>query len=102
MNSIPLPGNIVESSKEATGIVSPGKASIREIVSLVNHIESKSGIKFVRMEMGVPGLPPPSIGVEAEIEALKKGVSALYPDIAGLGILKREASRFIKLFLNVD
>lgn len=102
MNSIPLPGNIVESSKEATGVVSPGKASIREIVSLVNHIESKSGIKFVRMEMGVPGLPPPSVGVEAEIEALKNGVSALYPDITGLGILKRETSRFIKLFLNVD
>jgi aspartate/methionine/tyrosine aminotransferase len=54
------------------------------------------------MEMGVPGIPPPSIGVEAEIEALKKGVAALYPDIAGLDILKKEASRFIRLFLNVD
>jgi aspartate/methionine/tyrosine aminotransferase len=54
------------------------------------------------MEMGVPGLPAPSIGVEAEIEALHKGVASLYPDIGGLRILKNEASRFIKLFLNVD
>ncbi len=54
------------------------------------------------MEMGVPGLPSPSIGIEAEIEALKKGVAALYPDISGLDILKKETSRFIKLFLDVD
>ena len=60
-----------------------GSASIREIVQLVNQIEEKTGIKFIRMEMGVPGLPAPSIGVEAEIEALKSGVAAIYPDIAG-------------------
>ena len=52
--------------------------------------------------MGVPGLPAPSIGVEAEIDALHKGVASLYPDIGGLRILKNEASRFIKLFLNID
>jgi aspartate/methionine/tyrosine aminotransferase len=102
MNSIPISENVIESIKEGTGITSPGTASIREIVHLVNRIEQKTGINFVRMEMGVPGLPAPSIGVEAEIEALHKGVASIYPDIAGLPILKDEASRFIKLFLNVD
>jgi aspartate/methionine/tyrosine aminotransferase len=102
MNEIPIPGKIVEDLKHHTGIESPGTASIREIVSLVNHIERKTGMKFIRMEMGVPGLPAPSVGVEAEIEALRKGVSASYPDISGLSILKKEASRFIKLFLDVD
>ena len=102
MYNIPISKEIIETLKTAAGMKSPGLASIREIVSLVNNIELKTGVKFVRMEMGVPGIPPPSIGVEAEIEALKKGVSAFYPDIAGLAILKKEASRFIKLFLNVD
>jgi aspartate/methionine/tyrosine aminotransferase len=101
MNNIPIPDNLIESLKEATGINSPGTASIREIVYLVNRIEHKTGVKFIRMEMGVPGIPAPVIGTEAEIEALHKGVSSLYPEIAGLRILK-EASRFIKLFLNVD
>jgi aspartate/methionine/tyrosine aminotransferase len=102
MNNIPISENIIESLKISTGVTSPGTASIREIVHLVNRIEQKTGITFVRMEMGVPGLPAPSIGIEAEIEALHKGVASLYPEIAGLRILKNEASRFIKLFLNVD
>ncbi len=52
--------------------------------------------------MGVPGLPAPSIGIEAEIAALKSGVASLYPDISGLRPLKKETSRFIKLFLDVN
>ena len=52
--------------------------------------------------MGVPGLPPSAVGVKAEIEALQKGISSLYPDINGLPALKEEASRFIKAFINVD
>jgi aspartate/methionine/tyrosine aminotransferase len=102
MSTIPISENVVESVREATGITCCGKASIREIVHLVNQIEQKTGIKFVRMEMGVPGLPLSPIAIEAEIDALKKGAGALYPDISGLGILKEEASRFIKLFTNID
>ncbi|MBN2666677.1 MAG: pyridoxal phosphate-dependent aminotransferase [Bacteroidales bacterium] len=102
MGIIPIPEDIIESVKESTGILSPGTASIREIVSLVNRLERETGISFVRMEMGVPGLPAPEIGTNAEIEALKKGVGALYPDIAGLRSLKEESSRFIKLFLDID
>jgi aspartate/methionine/tyrosine aminotransferase len=102
MSNIPIPDNLIESIKEATGVTSPGKASIREIVYLVNRIEKKTGITFVRMEMGVPGLPAPAIGVNAEIEALHRGVSSLYPEISGIREVKEEASRFIKLFMNVD
>ncbi|MDX9726188.1 MAG: pyridoxal phosphate-dependent aminotransferase [Bacteroidales bacterium] len=102
MSSIPIDDSIIESVVEATGIRNPGKASIREIVSLVNRIEQKTGISFVRMEMGVPGLPAPELGIEAEIKALRSGVASLYPDIAGLKSLKTEASRFIKLFMNAD
>ena len=55
-----------------------------KLLHLVNKIEEKTGIKFIRMEMGVPGLPAPSIGIEAEIAALKKGVASVYPNIAGI------------------
>jgi aspartate/methionine/tyrosine aminotransferase len=102
MSTIPISENVIESVKEATCITCTGTASIREIVHLVNQIELKTGIKFVRMEMGVPGLPVSSIAIEAEINALKNGAAALYPDIKGLRALKNEASRFIKLFIDVD
>src|SRR3990172_9298509 len=79
-----------------------GKASIREIKKLIDDIEKASGEKFVRMEMGIPGLPPTKVGVDAEIEALKKGVASVYPDIFGIQPLKIETSRFVKLFMDID
>jgi aspartate/methionine/tyrosine aminotransferase len=102
MNDIPISDSIIKPIRDKMGLQSLGYASIREIVALVNRIEAKTGMKFIRMEMGVPGLPAPSVGIEAEIKALQDGVAAIYPDIAGLPALKKEASRFIKLFLNVD
>jgi aspartate/methionine/tyrosine aminotransferase len=54
------------------------------------------------MEMGVPGLKPARVGVDAEIRALQNGIAAVYPNINGLQELKDEASRFIKAFINTD
>jgi len=54
------------------------------------------------MEMGVPGLPSAEVAVEAEIDALRRGVASVYPDIEGLPELKTEAARFVKLFLDTD
>jgi aspartate/methionine/tyrosine aminotransferase len=102
MNNIPIPSDLVKTLSEGTGIKTPGSASIREIVHLVDLIEKHTGIQFVRMEMGVPGLPAPQVGIEAEIRALKDGVAAIYPDIAGVRQLKEETARFIKLFLNTE
>jgi aspartate/methionine/tyrosine aminotransferase len=102
MTGIPISHELILTLSRSCGIPSPGASSIREIVHLVNKVEENTGINFIRMEMGVPGLPAPSIGIEAEIEALKSGVASLYPDISGIGPLKRETARFIKLFLDVD
>ena len=102
MTSIPISPEIINSLAKSLDIPSLGYSSIREIVQLVNKIEVKTGVKFVRMEMGVPGFPAPAIGIEAEIDALKNGVVSVYPDISGLRSLKEETSRFIKLFLNID
>lgn len=102
MRGIPVSPEIVKESLQSTGLMSAGKASIREIVQLVNRLESNTGIRYVRMEMGVPGLPCPQIAIEAETAALKDGVASDYPNILGIPELKKEASRFIRLFLDVD
>src|SRR5450759_161811 len=102
MTDIPISSEIIKTLANTISIPSLSRSSIREIAQLVNRIEEKTGIKFIRMEMGVPGLPAPSIGIEAEIAALKSGVASLYPDISGLRPLKKETSRFIKLFLDVN
>ena len=102
MNNSPLNKSVVDSKIAQLRIPDVGKASIREIVALVNLVEEETGTKYVRMEMGVPGLPPSQIGVDAEIEALKKGVAAIYPMMDGIKPLKEEASKFIKNFLDAD
>lgn len=101
-SNTPIDFNIVKQKIEESKLSCVGKASIREVRSLINEIEKASGKKFIRMEMGVPGLPASAIGINAEIEALKKGVANAYPEIEGIPELKREISRFIKLFLDVD
>jgi aspartate/methionine/tyrosine aminotransferase len=93
---------IVDSKLSALNITDMNKASIREVVQIVDMIEGETGEKYVRMEMGVPGLPPAQVGTEAEIEALKKGVASIYPNINGIPELKIEAARFVKNFLNID
>lgn len=102
MKDTPINPEIVERHIKESKIRNLGTASIREIKKLINGIEKESGEKFIRMEMGVPGLPPAGIGVQAEIEALNRGVAAIYPDIEGTPVLKQEASRFAKLFLDID
>jgi len=102
MKDTPINFEIVNRHIRESKIRNIGTATIREIKRLINGIEKESGEKFIRMEMGVPGLPPAGIGVQAEIEALQRGVASVYPDIEGTPILKKEASRFAKLFLDID
>jgi aspartate/methionine/tyrosine aminotransferase len=72
---------------EGSGLRSLSLASIREIKRLVDTIEGETGQRYIRMEMGIPGLPPSQIAVNAQIEALKRGVAAVYPDIQGIPAL---------------
>ena len=102
MKDTPINYEVVSKRIKASRIENIGKASIREIKKLIDDIEKETGERFVRMEMGIPGLPAAQVGVQAEIEALKKGVANTYPDIQGIPQLKKEASRFVKLFLDID
>jgi len=102
MKNTPINSSIVSQKIAESGLPNVGNSSIREIKKLIMQIESASGERFIKMEMGIPGLPPMETGVKAQIAALEKGVAALYPDVQGIPKLKTEIARFIKLFLNVD
>jgi len=102
MRNTPIDYNIVNQKITENKVESVGMASIRTIKKLVDEIEKATGKKYVRMEMGIPGLPPVKIGIEAEKKALDAGVAAIYPDIFGISDLKIEIQRFVKLFLNLD
>jgi len=102
MNNTPINADKVSEALQEINIPDLSNATIREIVKIVNKIESTTGKKFIRMEMGVPGLKPPEVGTQAEIEALKKGVASDYPMLDGIKPLKEETSRFIKNFMNID
>lgn len=79
-----------------------GKATIREVVAISCQLEQETKTEFIHMEMGVPGLKPAQVGVDAEIKALQNGIASIYPNINGTPEVKSEASRFIKAFINID
>ena len=102
MKNTPIDYDIVNETIDEMSIPDFGKATIREVVAIASRLEEKTGQEFIHMEMGVPGLPPAAVGVEAEIEALRNGVASIYPVIDGLPRLKKEAARFVKAFIDVD
>ncbi|MBN1272037.1 MAG: pyridoxal phosphate-dependent aminotransferase [Candidatus Aminicenantes bacterium] len=97
----PIKRSVVKEKIKEMNLDCPGRASIRELNRIVDNIEEATGQKFIRMEMGVPGLDPPQIAIEAEIDALKKGVGSKYPPFDGIPELKKEISRFVENFINI-
>ena len=78
------------------------KATIGEVLLVAQYLEKETGIPFIRMDQGSPGLPANAYGVEAEKAALDRGVGSQYPAAAGVPELKHEASRFVKAFMDID
>ena len=96
MRNTPISKSVIDKAIEKFAIADFSKATIREVKAIAAEAEEASGIEFIKMEMGVPGLPASAVGVQAEIEALQNGIASLYPDINGLPALKEEAARFVK------
>ena len=100
--STPIKKEIVDQLIQELGITDFAKATIREVKQVAAKAEAASGVEFVKMEMGIPGLPAAKVGVDAQIKALQDGIANMYPDIQGYPELKKQASRFVKAFINVD
>ena len=93
---------LVEKAAQECKVADLSRATIGEVLLVAQYLEKETGIPFIRMDQGSPGLPVNQAGVEAEKVALDRGVGSQYPAAAGVPELKQEASRFVKAFLDVD
>ena len=93
---------LIAQAVEDLHIADLSRATIGEVLLIAQYLENKTGIPFIRMDQGSPGLPVNHFGVQAEKAALDRGVGSQYPAAAGVPELKNEASRFVKAFLDVD
>jgi len=98
----PIKKEIVDRLIAELGITDFAKATIREVKQVAAKAEKESGVEFIKMEMGIPGLPAAQVGVDAQVKALQAGIAHSYPDIQGYPELKKEASCFVKAFIGLD
>lgn len=98
---LPLSSAVLDSALERMDITDIAQATIRQSGDIAQIMESETGMEFLHLEMGVPGLPPERAGIEAECAALQAGVASRYPNMFGIPELKKQASRFIEAFLDV-
>ena len=98
----PIKREVIDKSIADLGINDFAKATIREVKQVAAKAEKESGVEFIKMEMGIPGLPAAQVGVDAQVKALQGGIAHSYPDIQGYPELKKEASRFVKAFIGLD
>lgn len=98
----PLSQDILERTASKLGILDISTATIRQIVALSSALEQEANEKFVHLELGNPGLPSSSVGIEAEINALRAGVANKYPAINGIPELKKAGTRFVKAFMDIE
>ena len=92
---------VAEATRELC-VADLSRATIGEVLLVAQYLERKSGIPFIRMDQGSPGLDVNRRGVEAEKAALDRGVGSQYPAAAGVPELKEQASRFVKAFMDVE
>lgn len=100
--AIPIDKSIIDAQLAQMEISDISCATIRQCGALARALEAATETEFLHLEMGVPGLPPERVGVEAEKQALDEGVASQYPNVFGIPQLKEQSSRFLKAFLDID
>ena len=100
--NIPVSSSALSSVLAEMGISDIADATIRQSGAIGRKLERLTSTEFLHLEMGIPGLPPSAVGIEAECAALRSGIASQYPDMLGAEPLKQEASRFLKAFLDID
>ena len=93
--NIPFEHSVLDSALERMDIADIAQATIRQSGDIARIMETQTGIEFLHLEMGVPGLPPEKAGVEAECRALQSGVASQYPNMFGIPELKQHSSLFL-------
>lgn len=101
MNTL-IDSALIESAMQKLEVSSFDELSIRQLVSLVKMFEQQTGQEFIHFEIGVPGLPASQVGIDAQKEALDRGVASVYPSLEGEPALKEAASKFVKAIIGAD
>jgi aspartate/methionine/tyrosine aminotransferase len=97
-----FPRDVVDQALQQAGI-DFHQLDIQELWQQIDDLEKRLGLKYVRMDFGVPGLPPPETAVWTQLQAIAaETVPATYPPAAGTKELKQAASAFLKRFLSLD
>ncbi len=84
------------------GIDDISRTTIRQCSMVGSALEEMAGEKFSHLEFGVPGIPVCRIGIEAQKKAIDEGMPSVYPNVQGIPELKKNASRFVKAFIDID
>lgn len=63
MRNTPIERKLIDETIADFHITDFAKATIREVKAIAANAEAASGVEFIKMEMGVPGLPPSAVGV---------------------------------------
>ena len=84
------------------GVDDLSRTTIRQCTMIGSALEEQAGEKFSHLEFGVPGIPACKIGIEAQKKALDAGIPSIYPNVQGIPELKKNASRFVKAFIDID
>mgnify|MGYP004443813887 FL=1 len=98
----PISTSVLNECMKKMMLPSVSCATIRQVCSLASMLEKHAEDEALHLEIGNPGLPAEQFGIDAQCEALKRGVAKNYADAKGIPVLKNNASRFIKAFLDVD
>ena len=93
---------LVQEAARVNHVADLSHATIGETLLVAQYLEQKTGMPFIRMDQGSPGLPCNTFGIEAEKKALDAGANNQYPAAAGVPELKDAASKFVKAFMDID
>lgn len=101
MNS-EFPRDVVDQALQQAG-VDFHQLDIQELWKQIDYLESKLKLKYVRMDFGVPGLPPPQAAIWAQLQAIAaEMVPKTYPPSAGTIELKAAAAAFLNRFVGLE
>lgn len=99
---MPIETSLLNDILREMDIADIAQATIRQSGDIARRMEQRSGAEFLHLEMGIPGLAPEQVGVEAECAALQRGVASIYPPMQGIPALKEAASKFIRAYLDIE
>ena len=98
MKNTPIERKLIDETIADFHITDFAKATIREVKAIASNAEAASGVEFIKMEMGVPGLPPSAVGVKSRWRHYRMELPAYIRILTDFPALKKEAAFYQSLY----